>query len=218
MVVVAPPEPNEALKPETSVFINCPLDPEYADLLDAVVFTTVCCGFVPRIATESGDVAVPRIDRICQALLSSKYSIHDLSRCSGEGDENLARFNMPLELGVAMAKRFLARSDAIGDHDWLVLVPADHSYVRFVSDLAGFDPKKHSETPESIVYAVMSWLCTRPDAAFALSPDQVLAALPRFKAAMDQLNAQWGNQPPWSKVLAAARYAMPSAGDGDAPE
>ena len=46
------------------------------------------------------------MDRITRAILSSKYSIHDLCRCRGEGDANLARFNMPLELGVSMAQRF----------------------------------------------------------------------------------------------------------------
>lgn len=45
-----------------------------------------------------------------KAIRGSKYSVHDLSRCRGEGDENLARFNMPLELGMAMAERFSERS------------------------------------------------------------------------------------------------------------
>jgi hypothetical protein len=58
------------------------------------------------------------MDRITQAISDSKYSIHDLSRCRGEGDKNLARFNMPLELGVAMAHKFgLNGNDC---HDWLL--------------------------------------------------------------------------------------------------
>ena len=96
-----------ALLPAKSVFINCPFDREYAPLFDAIVFATVCCGFMPRSALESGDVAESRLDRITRAIFNSRYSIHDLSRCGGEGDENLARFNMPLELGMAMAKRFI---------------------------------------------------------------------------------------------------------------
>lgn len=92
-----------ALDPSKSVFINCPFDADYAPLFDAIVFATVCCGFMPRSALESGTVSEPRLARILQALFSSKYSIHDLSRCAGEGSDNLARFNMPLELGMAMA-------------------------------------------------------------------------------------------------------------------
>lgn len=89
-----------------SVFINCPYDEEYRPIFDAVVFATVCCGFLPRCAIETGCIATPRMDRITQAILSSKYAIHDLCRCRGEGDSNLARFNMPVELGVSMAQRW----------------------------------------------------------------------------------------------------------------
>ena len=56
---------------------------------------------MPRSAVESGTVSEPRIGRIVRALANSKYSIHDLTRCTGEGIENIARFNMPVELGMA---------------------------------------------------------------------------------------------------------------------
>ncbi len=84
------------IDPLKSVFINCPFDKDFALNFDAIVFATACCGFLPRSALESGDVAVTRLERIKRALFTSKYSIHDLSRCKGEGDEQLARFNMPL--------------------------------------------------------------------------------------------------------------------------
>src|SRR5579862_2661544 len=102
------------LDPSKSVFINCPFDDEYAALFDAILFATVCCGFIPRSALESGTVAEPRLTRILRALFSSKYSIHDLSRCTGQGGDNMARFNMPLELGMAMASRFI---DPENKHD-----------------------------------------------------------------------------------------------------
>lgn len=50
------------LDPSKSVFINCPFDPEYAALFEAIVFATVCCGFVPRSALESGTIAEPRLN------------------------------------------------------------------------------------------------------------------------------------------------------------
>ena len=109
-----------AATPDSSVFINCPFDAQYTELFDAIVFATTCCGFLARSALESGTVAEPRMTRIAKALLSSKYSIHDLSRCTGQGGENFARFNMPLELGIAMGRRISEGEDA---HDWLILVP-----------------------------------------------------------------------------------------------
>jgi hypothetical protein len=96
-----------ALDPAKSVYINCPFDAEYSVLFDAVLFSAVCCGFMPRSALESGSVAEPRLSRITRALFSCRYSIHDLSRSTGAGSENLARFNMPLELGMALARRFM---------------------------------------------------------------------------------------------------------------
>ncbi len=42
-----------ALERSKSVFINCPFDGEYSALFEAIVFATVCCGFVPRSALES---------------------------------------------------------------------------------------------------------------------------------------------------------------------
>ena len=44
---------------------------------------------------------------------------------------------MPLELGMAMARRYMGTAD---DHQWLILAPKGHAYLRFVSDLAAFDP------------------------------------------------------------------------------
>jgi hypothetical protein len=75
--------------------------------------------------------------RILRAIFESKYSIHDLSRCKGEGVADLARFNMPLELGIAMAYRHLSRR-AEGRHDWLVLAPFGHQYSGFHFGYFGF--------------------------------------------------------------------------------
>src|SRR6266496_1248923 len=83
-----------SLNPATSVFLNCPYDPAYQPLFDCSVLAVICCVFTPRSALESGTIAEPRMARITRAIFDSKYSVHDLSRCRGEGDVNLARFNM----------------------------------------------------------------------------------------------------------------------------
>ncbi len=192
-----------ALDPSRAVFINCPYDAEYQATFDALVFSAVCCGFTPRSALETRTVADARIDRIVEAIFASKYSIHDLSRCRGEGSEMLARFNMPLELGIAMARRFMDRKKR-DRHDWLVLVPEGHQYVRFVSDLAGFDPMRYDGTTEAMVPKVMSWLATRPETLRTPTPSNVLAALPRFRAEKDRRQADWRGELPWVDLLIAA--------------
>ncbi len=186
----------------SSVFINCPYDAEYLPIFDSIVFASTCCGFLPRSAIESGSTSVPRMDRITDAISNSKYSIHDLSRCRGEGDKNLARFNMPLELGVCMAHKFGLNG---GDcHDWLLLVPRDSEYIRYVSDMAGYDPKQYDLSPESAIPAVMSWLATRPDAVITSTPSEVINALPIFMERKEQLLDQWSGEAPWADVVLLA--------------
>lgn len=196
-----------AIDPAKAVFINCPFDADFEPTFDAILFSTVCCGLMPRSALESGSVAVPRMERIVQAIFSSKYSIHDLSRCRGEGSEQLARFNMPLELGIAMARRFMPRR-AAQQHDWLLLVPEGHAYLKFVSDLAGFDPLRYDGKTESVVPTVVSWLATRPDVVRTATPKEVLSALPEFQFEKTRLRRDWGERLPWADlVLAAVRIA-----------
>ena len=193
-----------ALDPAKSVFINCPFDKGFAETFDAIVFAVACCGFIPRSALESGDIAVPRMERILRAIFSSYYSIHDLSRCRGEGDESLARFNMPLELGIAMAHRFQTKGQR---HDWLVLVPEGHLHARVISDLAGFDPECYDGGPESVIPAVVRWLATRITAVKTPKPAQVLAKLPRFVEEKSRLQDDWGGKAPWADVVLLALYA-----------
>jgi hypothetical protein len=198
------PAPSDPPDADKSVFINCPFDPEFQPLFDAVILATVACGFIPRSAMESGTVSDSRIDRIRQAMFSSRYSIHDLSRCQGQGDANLARFNMPLELGFAMSRRFLAKADQDA-HDWLVLVPQGHAYLQFISDLGAFDPKIHNGSVETVVPPVVNWLKTRPHATVSPFPDRILARLPGFLAAMKKLRARSGGELPWSETMLAAK-------------
>jgi hypothetical protein len=196
------------IEPAKSVFINCPYDPDFEQRFDAIVFATVCCGFLPRSALETGSVADSRMERITRAIFSSNYSIHDLSRCRGEGDERLARFNMPLELGIAMARRY-NKTKKQARHDWLLLVPDGHLYLSFVSDLAGFDPMKYDGSEKAIVGKVMTWLATRPDAVRTPNTAQVLDALPDFHKAKKQLKEHWENDPPWADIVLAARKNVP---------
>ena len=202
------PRSGPAIKPRKSpprercVFINCPFDTAYSPLFDAIVLTTVSCGYLPRCGLETGDVSVPRMDRILEALNASYYSIHDLSRCKGEGDDNLARFNMPLEFGIAFDKAY-PPTRLPRNHDWLVLLPREHYYRRCISDLGAYDLRMHDNTVESIVPAVMSWLKTRPNARSVLGPDAVLKQFKPFQEQLDKLREVWRfDNLPWKDLVA----------------
>jgi hypothetical protein len=115
---------------------------------------------------------------------------------------------MPLELGIAMARRHMGKSSK-RQHDWLLLVPDDHQYFRFVSDLAGFDPLTHDGTVATVVPRVMRWLASRPNSIPTPTPRDVLAALPAFQAKRRQLGIDWIGDVPWSHVLVAAEENVP---------
>ena len=182
-----------------AVYINCPFDGDYAQLFDAIILCVTSVGFVARSALESGNVSEPRIDRIVRPIFESRYSIHDLSRCRGEGLDNFSRLNMPIELGIAMGRAF----STDGAHDWFALVPPDESFRKFVSNLSAYDPGVHDGSVEAVVRSVLLWLTTRPD-TIDVTPHQVLEALPDFLAEKEMLRRQWKGEPPWHKVLGAA--------------
>ena len=152
------------------------------------------------------------MDRIYEALSSSQYSIHDMSRCKGEGDENLARFNMPLEFGMAFDRAY-PPSRIPRNHDWLVLLPKEHYYRRCISDLGAYDLRTHDNTVESIVPAVMSWLKTRPNARAVPGPDDVLRQFKPFQEKLDPIRKKWftNENVPWRDVIAAARECAPTS-------
>lgn len=181
------------------IYINCPFDQAYSQSLDAILFTIVLYSFEPRSAVDHGRVSEPRIQRISEALLSSRYSIHDLSRCYGEAPDNLARFNMPLELGMAIALQRVAT------HDWLALVPEGRVHLHFASNLAGFDLLNHDGTPEKIAAAVGSWLSHRHGAR-RVSERVLLEVLPTFRYHRFWLGVDFPTfGPPWKDVVAAAK-------------
>jgi len=197
----------------SSVFVNCPFDDAYRSQFNAIVFTCVYAGFSPVFAGSSGRSGRPRLERILAALHSCPYSVHDLSRCHGEGSENLARFNMPLELGMAMAIRGApAASDA---HEYVVLVPdASRVHQRYISDLAGLDPQTHDGTPARIASEVLAWLLSAAEAPVEVAPDDIVLKLPAFDAAYADLRRAWrGGSVPWEHiVLAADRIARDQGG------
>jgi hypothetical protein len=140
------------------------------------------------------------MERIFHAINTSAFSIHDLSRCHGEGEKVLARFNMPFELGIALFRR---QKDGSEQHDWLVLVPESAPYARYISDLAGYDLKPYDGKVESIVRSVMAWLMTQPGAIPGLSPSPVIANLEKFRKAKIKLKAEW-NEIPWPLLIRLA--------------
>lgn len=142
---------------EQSVFVNCPFDEDYAPILQAIAFCVVYMGFHPRLAPENADNAAARLDRIIDLIRTSKYGIHDLTRCKASVAGDYARMNMPFELGLDHACRRYG-GGSLATKQILVLEHTRYDYQKTLSDIAGWDIQQHSGNFEKAVRRVRSWL------------------------------------------------------------
>jgi hypothetical protein len=146
-----------------SVFINCPFDPEFAPILQAIAFCVVYLGFVPRLAPENADNAVARLDRIAELIRESKYAIHDLSRCKAKAADEYVRMNMPFELGLDHGCRRYG-DDHLAEKSILVLEQTRYDYQKALSDISGWDIRVHDGDFEKAILHVRAWLVAKAGA------------------------------------------------------
>ena len=146
-----------AARYNTNVFVNCPFDPAFAPLFDAVIFAVLDCGYTPRCTLEIQDSGQSRIDKIQALIQQSRYGIHDISRTQPDIRNRLPRFNMPFELGLFLgARRFgtgIQRNKAC-----LILDCERYRYQKYLSDIAGQDIRAHHNRVEDAITAVRDWL------------------------------------------------------------
>lgn len=142
---------------ERSVFINCPFDPDYDAMLQAILFTIVYLGFFPRLARERNDSAESRVEKISGLIEGSLFSIHDLSRCVAKEKDEHFRLNMPFELGIDWSCRryFGSGRDA---KRFLILEEKAYRYQVALSDISGCDIQFHGGNFQLAVRKVRNWL------------------------------------------------------------
>jgi hypothetical protein len=135
---------------ETSVFVNCPFDEEFAPLLEAALFCIVYFGFSPRLANERLEAGENRLDKIVEIIKACKYSIHDLSRCRASGEGEFFRMNMPFEFGVDVGFR---RSGVGRLHEkkFMIFEREPYDLKRSLSDTAGQDVEFHRDNFELVI-------------------------------------------------------------------
>lgn len=140
-----------------SIFINAPFDDDFQKLFDAILFCIIDCGFIARCALEVEDGSQVRLDKIFRIIEKCKFAVHDISRTQLDTKHKLPRFNMPLELGIFLgAKRF--GTAAHRQKSCVILDTQRFRYQKFISDIAGQDPRAHANSPKAAVKAVRNWL------------------------------------------------------------
>jgi hypothetical protein len=133
---------------ENAVFLNLPYDPAFRSLYLAYIVGLVHLGFVPRV-TLGLPGGTPRLDKIFDQIKSCRYSIHDLSRVTLDRNppHSTPRFNMPFELGLAVAWKKLNPDR----HEWFVFESKSYRIQKSLSDLNGTDPQIHGGTVSGVL-------------------------------------------------------------------
>jgi hypothetical protein len=144
---------------EQSVFVNCPFDDDYRQMLISIIFTVKFLGFSPRLTLETSDSGTTRLATIVSLIESSRFGIHDLSRMRATCEGEHARMNMPFELGIDYGCKHF-KGDKWNDKRILVLEKERYRYQAALSDLSGSDIKNHADEPIKVTKVVRDWFVT----------------------------------------------------------
>ncbi len=128
-----------------SVFLNIPYDARFENLYLAYIAGITAFGLVPRATLEIPG-GTRRLDRIFELIQACDYSIHDLSRVQLDRHRPVTpRFNMPFELGLAVAWEGLEHR-----HTWYVCEEVERRLQKSLSDLNGSDVYVHGGTVSGV--------------------------------------------------------------------
>ncbi len=126
-----------------SVFLNIPYDAAFEDLYLAYIVGLSQLGLRINVT-----LAIPnqgRLDTIMNLIESSDFSIHDLSRV--ELSHGIPRFNMPLELGLALYHSKRGKRQ----HRVHIFDAKPYQAQRSTSDVNGIDPQIHNGRPKDLM-------------------------------------------------------------------
>lgn len=163
---------------DLNVFINCPFDDDYSDLLQAILFCVVVAGLRPRLATERGDSGETRLDKIRGLIEQSRWSNHDLSRCQARQAGEMLRLNMPFELGIDWGCRRYFGQGRDGKR-FLILEEQRYRFQAALSDISGCDIEAHGADYRTAMVKVRNWLRLETQASLP-APAKLLAEYEDF--------------------------------------
>lgn len=175
---------------DKNVFINCPFDDDYRELLISAVFTVMYIGLIYRLSLERTDSGETRIHKILELIQESKYGIHDLSRTVSEGENEHYRMNMPFELGIDYGCQKLVKGKW-GTKKILILEKEKYRYQVALSDLSGSDIIHHNNEALKFVKVVRNWFITEVFKK-GHSPKKIWYAYNDFMADLENALSQQG--------------------------
>ena len=169
-----------------SVFLNVPYDKPFEDLYLAYIVGLTQLGLA-----VNATLAVPnqgRLETIIELIERSDFSIHDLSRI--ELSRGIPRFNMPVELGVALYRSHVSR----GRHRVFVFESKAFRTQRSTSDINGIDPQIHGGTPRGVMAGLRNVFSQPGDVT---TVPEMLASFREVKRKLPELLRNAGSRSPF---------------------
>lgn len=128
------------------VFLNIPYDEEFEPLCLAYIAGLCGFGLIPRAVLEIPE-SERRLNRILSLIRHCRISFHDLSRVELDLKRpRTPRFNMPFELGLAVAWQWIADPS----HSWYVFEAKARRVQKSLSDLNGTEICIHRCRPRGV--------------------------------------------------------------------
>ena len=139
-----------------NVFINCPYDEDYKDMMYITIFLVAKFGCIPLLAAENAESS-DRMTKILSLIKDSFIGIHDISRMENSTEKPLARFNMPFELGIDYAHKYYCQD---GNKKLLILQEKQFLSKKALSDLSGVDIEAHSGKNGELIKIIRNFFCS----------------------------------------------------------
>ncbi len=138
-----------------NVFINCPFDKNYREIVEKLVFILQFYGFEVLMSVNKSS-SHDRLNEIIKMIIKSKYTFHDLSRHEAQKKGEIARFNMPFELGIDFGCNQFVKNRQ--NKIIAILDSSPHKYDVHSSDLSGRDILFHQNNGETLFKLIPDWL------------------------------------------------------------
>jgi hypothetical protein len=184
------------------VFLNFPFSTSYESLFIAFVGGLVAPGLSPRCVLE-----IPpqeqRLKRLFDLIRNSAYSIHDLSyvKLSTGRGPRVPRFNMPFELGLAVAVALAQAGEQ--QHQFRIFEAQPYRLQKSLSDVLGHDPYIHQGKADGVLEGLLNVFSTLPESPELSDLRELHKHLVRFRA--EKLGADIFQPKPFAQIVVAAR-------------
>jgi hypothetical protein len=180
--------------PDETAFINLAYVPSNEELYLGLIASLAGFGLAP-VAALHDPGSDPQLSRIYRLIEESSISFHDLSYLKLDPPSpRTPRFNMPFELGLAVAVALSANSR----HRWFLFETVPHRAARSLSDIGGTNVQIHDGHAPSVLKAVSNALARHGDRPTL----EQLSAIYADVAAKARLIAQEG----WTSIFLSAPF------------